>query len=345
MMPSYDAATPPTDKPGALKRLIFILVIVLVFLALAEVVLRLAGIDADDSAIRVFQTFGVKAELKRDETCIWKNVEQGKTDPDGFVVHRSASSAKTPYTVALCSDSCGIVNDPTYLLKLGWMLQERFPDKAFTLINTSTIGYSSAQGVQVLQKKLLPKYKVDLVVFVYGFNDHWLGPWCTDREALLSLQKNYSSLRNKWGLYLAARKLMGSLTPRPDQRPYRVPLDHYEQNLREAVALCQKHGARLVLATPPHNLDPKTFSSPYKILPPGVSVLELHKSYNEVVRRIGKEKGVFFDLAAVLDRLDKSALFREDQIHLIEPGVDAVASALFGHVAPIIENAGKPSQP
>ncbi|MCP4657266.1 MAG: hypothetical protein GY856_17795, partial [bacterium] len=63
------------------------------------------------------------------------------------------------------------------------------------------------------------------------------------------------------------------------------------------------------------------------------STVELHRSYNAVVRRVGGELGVkVVDLAREIDGMDKQKLFDRDHIHLSDAGRTLVAAMLFARI-------------
>jgi len=64
-------------------------------------------------------------------------------------------------------------------------------------------------------------------------------------------------------------------------------------------------------------------------------VLELHRSYNQVVRRVGSELGVLVvDLEREIDAMaaEKEKLFEPDHIHLSDAGRTLVAAMLYARM-------------
>jgi len=124
-------------------------------------------------------------------------------------------------------------------------------------------------------------------------------------------------------------------------------LTDYEANLREFVAICRTQGSRVVLITAPNFL---ALANQQELPPSAFDVTDkgsvkelraLHRSYNDVVRRVAKSEGArLVDLCDIFARsADPAAYFVNpptDFIHPSAAGFEVIATALADAVDPML---------
>jgi len=203
-------------------------------------------------------------------------------------------------------------------------------------ISVAVGGWSSIQGLQQLQRDILP-LRPRVVTIYYGWNDHWvaigppdaalrrtrLGMWLSSHLRLVQLA---DKLRIAWS------------TGSPAERPNRVDLTTYEQTLSLMVREIRTSGGGAVLVTAPSShvegREPEYLRARH--LRRLGDLVPLHQTYVEATRRAARTAGAeLCDAAAVFERLPppiEQYLIR-DGIHLSAAGDAAMADLLSGCIA------------
>ena len=186
--------------------------------------------------------------------------------------------------------------------------------------NLAVAGWSSYQGRRQVERDL-PGLSPEVVTVYFGWNDHWIGFGFEDEEAA-RWQRFGGSV---WGdfrlvqVVLKARVALG-------ERPQRVPLDDFRENLRVIVERTRELGAVPVLLTAPD--DHRRGEEPEYLATRWLASLEdlvpLHERYVEAVREVARSTSApLCDLAAAVDDLrpaERGPLFLEDGIHFTPAG-------------------------
>jgi lysophospholipase L1-like esterase len=196
----------------------------------------------------------------------------------------------------------------------------------------------------------------DVVLIYFGWNDHWRATVKPDREyapgeAVGRAQDVLSRLRLYQALLRVLRPPPREAVPEPGTdlaaaaaaRPFRVPIEDFEENLLAMARRAQAGGARPVLITAPAWLDPR--HPPEYLLAHGFAARGgeplgvLHDRYAAAVRRAAvASDALLVDAAAEFAALPDGGrvLLRADGIHLTPEGMDLLA----GRVAEVIVTAG-----
>lgn len=299
-------------------------------LLLAELALRLIGYSP-----------GIPIH-ERDTVYGWRNV-RGKTavvtgppvtiDARGF---RGAGFAvpKPPHTRRIFGMGCSVSiavsvgETETYQARLQQRLQARAgSDTAIEVINAGVGGYSSQMGRQWLEHEIV-SYQPDLLIIMYGWNDHWAAR-AGGRDRILA-----SSPVERWKALLLGSRIMqalyqfrstervaaweGSLrrvlnppaapaataaatdtAPRDITLGNRVSLDEYDENLTAMITLARAHNSAVLLVTAPlrHALTPEHRAATRFTVAPvdGTipdNVCAMHHLYTETVRAVGQREQV-----------------------------------------------------
>ena len=121
--------------------------------------------------------------FEADEDLFWRPIANTHfTDANGLRLPGPASEEKTPmlYRIAVLGDSCSFLGIDLFPNHLASLIQAH-RGRAVDVVNASSPGYTSFQGLRRLST--LWKWKPDLVIVNFGWNDHWKAlSGCTDRE-------------------------------------------------------------------------------------------------------------------------------------------------------------------
>lgn len=194
-------------------------------------------------------------------------------------------------------------------------------------------GWSSIQGLQQLQRDILP-LRPRVVTIYYGWNDHWVayGP----PDAALR--------RTRFGMWLASHLRLAQLMDQvriawrarsPTERPNRVDLATYEQTLAQMAREIRASGGAAVLVTAPtshaEGREPEYLRARH--LRRLSDLVPLHRSYIEATRRAAQAaEAELCDAAAAFEKLSPPVdqYFFRDGIHLSAAGDAAMADLLAG---------------
>lgn len=203
-------------------------------------------------------------------------------------------------------------------------------------------GYTSHQGRIALERhgELL---EPDIVVVLYGWNDHWLAAGAADAEKVVTRRDGpllraagaaYRSSRLvQAGAWLAQRLRRSARGAGATERVLRVPIDAYERNLEAIGERASRGGALLLLVSPPTSFYDRGVPSYYLEQEYAVSAdsaVQLHRSYNERLRRLARRRGwPLLDLERQLEGASEVQwIFLEDGIHLTEEGADELVERI-----------------
>ncbi len=200
--------------------------------------------------------------------------------------------------------------------------------KIFQVYNFGVPGYSSEQGKNLL-RKVMRDYHPDLVIILYGWNDHWRARGFSDSEQkikseiwLTRIRDPVSKLRTYQLLNKFAANLPG-LAPRSGQEKFRVPAGNYRKNLKEMVERANAEGAKVILLTAPagFGLGPLPDYFEYLgFLKQGDSLEQIHNRYNLMVREVTQETGApLLDLDLILRARNVKTYFDHPDQDIIHP--------------------------
>lgn len=313
------------------------LVLLFVFVGM-ECLLRIIGFDASQDVERMAFTFPVdeynenspQPFLQRDDLLFWKprpNV-LGHNSIGFYGPEFSVEKPEGVYRIVCLGDSCTHYGPISYPDMLRAMLDKLAPNQ-FEVINAGCIGYTSHQGLNLLNQSVL-KWEPDLVTVYFGWNDHWLARGLEDKNQSVIEPSAVAGWLGKIRLIQLAGYLKSAdqISTAPKMR---VEQSDYRSNLQQIVKATQKEDAETWLLTAPHAFNhgiPPYLVTSGEVRNPD-ALIPLHQRYNDIVREVGREAKVqVLDFEAQMDAMDKSKLFIEDHIHLSEDGRLLVAQAM-----------------
>jgi lysophospholipase L1-like esterase len=287
---------------------------ILAAFSLAEVVLRAGHFQFQ--AIPTVQFGWPQPDVIRNEL---------QPDPDVFWVTRDyqmkLGRARSEHArVVFMGDSC--VEFSSYPLRTLQRLGRLDPTlKVGEKLGVA--GWSSEQGRVQMVRDVLP-LRPRVITIQFGWNDHWdaLGP--SDDQTHHGRFTLWASEHLR--VYQAYRQAVVGLGSRlQSDRPRRVGLDRYRQNLRVMAEAGQRIGARVVFITAPTDHEAGFEPSYLKArhLKDLSSLVPLHESYAQATREVAASSGAWLcDAASTIARLGrvKRRYFRRDGIHFTEAG-------------------------
>ena len=301
-------------------RALLALVTVTLLLAVVEVTLRLSGFE--------FHLHPEDLEFGKPDPVLIR--EAFRPDPDLYWVtpeYRETLDelARQGPPLLLLGDSCTQLGHYDEALA-AWALQHR--GRRLRYGNLAVAGWSTYQG-RIQVERDLPALGPKVVTAYFGWNDHWVGFGFEDAEAARWQRFGASA----WGdlrwvqLVLRSRVALG-------ERPLRVPLPAFRENLEAIVSAVRLQDAVPFLLTAPDDhrrgAEPEYLGTRW--LRDLDELVPLHERYVAAVREVAEATGApLCDLAAAAEELPpalRSALFRQDGIHLTAAGDEWVAEEI-----------------
>jgi len=289
-----------------MRKALYAAAAVALFFGMAEVTLRLADYRGAP-AVEDFR-FRVIGELfgEPDPVRFWRL--------PGVEPHFAADG----YRIICLADSVTVMDRGK-----GWpdLLPDLLREAGMTdaqVFNAGVPGYSSHQGLLYLRHELR-QWKPDLVTIQYGWNDHWESPSGVP-DKLIALPDARTMARQKTLAHARLYRLLRTLIigrPRPDGT-LRVGPEDYESNLKAMIDLATAGGAHVLLLTAPY-------------LDGSWEWTALHRTYNDITRRVATEKNVaLVDVTAeIRERPDLFARDPEsDACHFNAAGATIIARAV-----------------
>ncbi len=261
------------------------------------------------------------------------------TDPDLLWVTkdyrlRLRAARRSHPAVVFLGDSCVEFSRYTELA----LVRLAAADPAIaTGIKLSVPGWSTEQGRRQLERDVLPLHP-RVVVIEFGWNDHWdaLGPADADTHPGPIVRWAGAHVR-VFQAYVKARE--GLEVRWHPERPRRVSLDRYRENLRAMTGEAAAAGAKVVLVTAPTDHEaghepPHLVARHLKDL---TSLVPLHQRYVEATREVaaGSHSTLCDAASAIAADPRRREYFRRDGIHFVDAG-DRVMAQL---IADCIERA------
>ena len=261
---------------GVLKKIVYSSLAVVLVLALVEIVLRLSGMvpigRIVDPALahgswqrNLFSGFmGIH---ESDPELLWK-MKPDLIKPFVKTNRHGLSGPEVPYKkpsgtlrILLLGDSTPLgIGLSDWGNSFAWILRQvlsRYHNGPVEVVNASTAGYSSLQGLKYLEIEGL-KYDPDIVLVYLGNNDASYNGFLSD-SALMEKLANYRQIRkflNNFQLYRFLKNLLRPVksgTPSIDNRELKVRVtpEQYALNLLKIYELCRQNDIALIVNTIP----------------------------------------------------------------------------------------------
>jgi lysophospholipase L1-like esterase len=207
----------------------------------------------------------------------------------------------------------------------------------FDSVNLGIAGYTSHQGV-VLARRWTGVLEPDVVVVCFGWNDHWRAFGAPDSAKHQTAMQ--SALRATLLSTRTTQWLASKLPPDPPLDVTRVSEAEYASNLTAIGDIATRAGAKVLLMTAPTSAG--VMPVPEILLPDFAEneqvLIERHRAYNDVVRRVAQEHGWrLLDLAAEIPQGRLTELFTSDTVHFSGDGLVWMAERIAREVDRMIE--------
>lgn len=220
-------------------------------------------------------------------------------------------------TFGLC-----VPEEKTYYKVLENLLNERLSPLKVEVISLGVPGYSSYQGLQMLQHEAL-LYSPDMATLYFGGNNEFAKSKYTDREYAQAIR---GSLLDRWSKKIRTLGLLKSISLKlknwtaDEERngrktTFRVPPLNFLGDLAQMKRFLDKSGIESISVVPPHsskNLERQPYG----------------EQYGEIARFLGNYVCVA-DVDSQFKQRGADALFTEDDVHPNEAGHRVIAEALY----------------
>lgn len=317
--------------------LIFVVIFSLLFAVISgEIALRLFGFE--------FALYPTKVQFGWPDPVTLKNLYHFDSQllwvPKNYSARVAAWKGKRP-TVVFMGDSNTEFGRYDEFLKS--IIYKQNPNSAFTFVNVGVAGWSSYQGLQQLQRDVLPM-RPRFVTIYYGWNDHWTSFGIEDKNmAKYNLEYStlqlevFSDLRVVQLLNKAIFILKRSTTEQNEPKPERVSLADFRSNLLQMVQVARDNDIIPVLLTAPssHKKGQEPEYLAERWLNNLNELVPIHNKYVQAVRDISSNENVpLIDLYAEFERLPQENLekyFQKDGIHLTSEGHRKIAEFIYDY--------------
>lgn len=307
-------------------------------LAMGEGVLRLVGFE--------FALYPTKIQFGWPDPVTLQNYYQVDREllwvPKDYPSRVANWKEKRP-TAVFMGDSCTEFGRYDEFLKS--MVYAQDPSADFTFVNVGVGGWSSYQGLQQLERDVIPM-KPRFITMYYGWNDHWtsfgiedkeIGNFNLEHSALLL--EAFNNVRLVQLVNKAAFAFKQASTEKDQRKPERVSLSDFRSNLLQMVRLARNNGIVPILITAPssHKKGEEPAYLARRWLNDLRELVPVHREYVQVVRDVSSAEGVpLIDLFAEFDQMSRTELdkfFTKDGIHLTSEGNKEIAGYIYDHLA------------
>jgi lysophospholipase L1-like esterase len=263
-VPSRGPANQPELPELSFKAKIFLILFPFILLLFAEAMCRIFFIEPNPMG-------GIIKILEQDEQLFWKqkpglniNFQNTLVNTDNMGLRTTGHNRpETPDVTILCLGASptfgwGVEASKSWPGQLQSLLQARFPDKSFNIVNAGSIGYTSHQGV-ILLNKILKKINPQIVTVSYLVNEmdkyRFFRNFPVEDKNVPALGKNRINLENlinKSSFYRFFRTFLLKIAGRPGfskaayqsfTRTRRVSWEDYFKNLSLMADTIKAHKA------------------------------------------------------------------------------------------------------
>ncbi len=330
-------------KPSRVRLFAFLLIAVLGFFFCLEVFLRVAAPGFRYQRGLAYMQFGYPAPddlhhiFYEDPELLFRMRpgfdfgagfeplnQKGFRGPD-FEIQKE----KGVFRIACLGDSVTFGReDASYPEILSIRLKGLNPDQEYEVLNLGVPGYSSWQGKRLLDKEVL-NLDPDLIIWLFGWNDHWLAHGFSDSEQVPGSPVAYQlrDMLQRFRTYQALNFMVAKISARDRgarrSQKFRVPLTEYENILEAVVRECREFGVPLILVTAPSGFglgELPDFLVPLGFIEKGENLARIHARYNRAVRDAAKGKGVsLVDAQLLFEKEGVKNFFDNPEKDIIHP--------------------------
>jgi lysophospholipase L1-like esterase len=249
--------------------------------------------------------------------------------------------------VACLGDSVAFGGEVAYPDVLAEALAEKL-GRPVEVYNFGVPSYSSYQGLKLLPS-VLETYQPDVVVILFGWNDHWLAKGFADKNQITkeSAARPVLDFIRAFRVYQLGARTMAQgrqMLYQPEHRLVRrVDPADYLANLESMITLSQAAGALPILVTSPSAAVPDVLPGFFVELEfvepaePRKSVVSSHSEYNDQVRKAAQqERAPLADLEGSFHQRGPDSYYddpTQDFIHPNRSGYELMARKLAETIA------------
>ena len=310
------------------KKIVLLLFASVIALGAGEIVLRAMNYGVITPELN----FGVNTKLGLDQgqflpdpDLFWKmpphrmDAQFRSVQPDQPVPAKG--SAKR---ILVLGDSCSKLSQqvPPYSV----LLEDSLRGQNVEVWNASVPGYTSLQGRAWLQKQLLG-IEPDIAIIYFGWNDHWRSTGITDA--------GYAA-----GQKGSALRLLSLFKKAPTEKPLRVSVDQYGENLTGMVSDLRARGAEVFLIAAPSSLSREAQQRLVQTgyIRPNDDAIKLHRQYLLRLNQVAHEtEATMLNISTLFAGLKAPRqLIMRDGIHLTDRAHKVLAAILAEACTPVL---------
>jgi lysophospholipase L1-like esterase len=229
----------------------------------------------------------------------------------------------------------GVLREQSYPFVLEKILRADLKSNNVEVYSAGVMGYTTFQGLRLLKRTIIT-LKPDLITVAFGANDKLTSPKGNDENFAHSkdswlIDVDYFLIKSKIYLLLRETLLKKRLYYNPGTVDFRVPIEQYNNNIREIIDIASAHNIKVVLICIPwsewnKNRDFLDLKAPYR------------KSLREIAYSL---KVPLLDFSDLIDKklLEQPGGFKKyylDESHPTESGHLLIAQGLSRIITPII---------
>ncbi len=329
-------------KRGRGTALFIVLAVLNLILMVPELALRAADFRYESGLSYGALRPSFQALFVPDKDLFWKlSPSEPRVNSLGFPGDEIVTpKPKHVFRIVYLGDSC---TQEGYARIVERLLNEFFGSDSlrFECVTLAVSGYSSHQG-KVLAEMYGAMLEPDLVVVLFGWNDHWLAYRATDAE---THPGDYNSFINgayhNLRLLQFVKKMFGAQARSESDLvldKVRVPLDEYQENLTWISDMFASENIPVIFLTSPtshYRLGVPEYLIREKLTSSAEADISLHRTYNQVVRDLAVQNGLMLlDLESDFDSLHNlDQIFTKDGIHFTPTGLELVAKRVYAFIA------------
>lgn len=329
-------------KKVLMKYFIFSIIPLVLLLGIGEAVLRAFDFRYSDVPLMIRSlTEGVALQhsrgnpnlrIMKNKYMLWVSTP---TWEEKYALEKPLRTTRIVTMGCSCTQGCANMRT-SYANYMNEILSSQFAN-SYEVLNFGESGYSSYQGLQQL-KYVVSKFKPDIVTIFFGWNDHWFGGYPDHlvrkkQDWEIDLVNFFEHFRIYQAYHWLIAQLKNKLKKNAPPKIFRVPLEKYEENLKAMVDFCRDHNIKPVLITAPFEASGMWefvvfYHSSSLAFDSQESLVKTHMAYNEIVRKVGKERRVsVIDLEQAFLQLTgkKPGVYFQDGIHFSGLGCQLVA--------------------
>jgi len=250
------------------------------------------------------------------------------------------------FRIICVGDSCtfGWNASIPYPKALSKLLNENESSRVYSVINFGTPGYTSYQGLKLLESEIF-HYNPDVVTVFFGWNDHWYGKNFDDRHQPTrgNIIARCHDVLLKFKIYQGLSQVVNMVKKPADSGDsksiLRVSERDYKRNLESMSRLAEDHNVPILFITAPSDIRDDSFTKHFwetGAVEDIATLRKRHALYNQIVRTFTqKTNSILVDVDDTFNKNRTLTLFNDpkrDPIHPNDKGHQLIANEILHYL-------------